>query len=144
MGDPVAIEGPLYSLIQGPSKARLRWSKASRNSVQRAIKRHVATPEQSIMDYLEKHDEITNRVASDWHSFREFDEKGFYRLRDSGLLTQVPNRSQAKKAWHKAPTGGSNNGTKNLAAWGPLRNSGGPAEASPTAPRWPVHSQGDA
>ena len=25
----------------------------------------------------------------------------FYRLRDTGVLEQVPNRSQAKKAWQK-------------------------------------------
>jgi ATP-dependent DNA helicase RecG len=63
----------------------------------------LATPEQSIMDYLENHDEITNRVARALTGIRSENsmKEVFYRLRDSGSLEQVPHRSQAKKAWRK-------------------------------------------
>jgi len=63
----------------------------------------LATPEQSIMDYLENHAEITNRVARELTGIRSENsmKEVFYRLRDSRVLEQVPNRSQAKKAWQK-------------------------------------------
>jgi ATP-dependent DNA helicase RecG len=63
----------------------------------------LATPEQSIMDYLENHDEITNRIARELTGIKSENsmKEVFYRLRDSGLIEQVPNRSQAKKAWRK-------------------------------------------
>ena len=72
----------------------------------------LATPEQSIMDYLENHDEITNRTARALTGIRSENsmKEVFYRLRDSGLLAQVPNRSQAKKAWYKVPK--TENGTE--------------------------------
>lgn len=65
----------------------------------------LATPEQSIMDYLENHAEITNRIARELTGIRSENsmKEVFYRLRDRKLLRQVPNRSQAKKAWEKAP-----------------------------------------
>lgn len=63
----------------------------------------LATPEQSVMDYLENHSEITNRVARELTGIRSENsmKEVFYRLRDSGLLEQVPDRSQARKAWRK-------------------------------------------
>jgi ATP-dependent DNA helicase RecG len=63
----------------------------------------LATPEQSIMDYLENHPEITNRVARELTGIRSENsmKEVFYRLRDSGVLEQVPERSRAKKAWRK-------------------------------------------
>ncbi|MEX2661220.1 MAG: ATP-binding protein [Vicinamibacterales bacterium] len=63
----------------------------------------LATPEQSIMDYLENHTEITNRIARALTGIRSENsmKEVFYRLRDSGQIDQVPNRSQAKKAWRK-------------------------------------------
>jgi ATP-dependent DNA helicase RecG len=66
----------------------------------------LATPEQSIMDYLGNHQEITNRVARELTGIRSENsmKEVFYRLRDSGVLEQVPNRSQAKKAWRKKVT----------------------------------------
>lgn len=65
----------------------------------------LATPEQSIMDYLENHDEITNRTARQLTGIGSENSMKvvFYRLRDRKLLRQVPGRSQAKKAWEKAP-----------------------------------------
>jgi ATP-dependent DNA helicase RecG len=66
----------------------------------------LATPAQSIMDYLENHDEITNRTARTLTGIRSENsmKEVFYRLRDAGDLEQVPDRSQAKKAWRKPIT----------------------------------------
>ena len=75
-----------------------------KNSVVVKIKHEpLATPEQAVMDYLENHPEITNRVARELTGIRSENsmKEVFYRLRDSGVLEQVPQRSQAKKAWRK-------------------------------------------
>jgi ATP-dependent DNA helicase RecG len=63
----------------------------------------LATPAQSIMDYLENHEEITNKIARQLTGIRSENsmKEVFYRMRDSGLIEQVPDRSQAKKAWRK-------------------------------------------
>jgi ATP-dependent DNA helicase RecG len=65
----------------------------------------LATPEQSIMDYLENHPEITNRTARELTGIRSENsmKEVFYRLRKAGQIDQVPGRSQAKKAWYKVP-----------------------------------------
>lgn len=65
----------------------------------------LATPEQSIMDYLENHSEITNRTARELTGIRSENsmKEVFYRLRKSGMIDQVPDRSQARKAWEKVP-----------------------------------------
>jgi ATP-dependent DNA helicase RecG len=64
----------------------------------------LATPEQSVMDYLENHSEITNRVARELTGIRSENsmKEVFYRLRDSGQIEQVPDRPQSKKAWRKS------------------------------------------
>lgn len=66
----------------------------------------LATPEQSVMDYLENHDEITNRTARALTGIRSENSMKmvFYRLRDSGLLEPVPARSQARAAWRRVQT----------------------------------------
>jgi ATP-dependent DNA helicase RecG len=63
----------------------------------------LATPEESIMDYLENHPEITNRTARALTGIRSENsmKEVFYRLRDRGLIDQVRDRSQARKAWYK-------------------------------------------
>lgn len=70
----------------------------------------LATPEQSVMDYLENHDEITNRIARQLTGIRSENsmKEVFYRLRDRGDIEMVAGRSQAKKAWRKrsSPTDG--------------------------------------
>jgi ATP-dependent DNA helicase RecG len=65
----------------------------------------LATPEQSVMDYLENHSEITNRIARELTGIRSENsmKEVFYRLRDRGLIAQVPHRSQTKRAWQKVP-----------------------------------------
>jgi ATP-dependent DNA helicase RecG len=68
----------------------------------------LATPEQSVMDYLENHDEITNRVARELTGIRSENsmKEVFYRLRDSRVLEPVPHRSQARAAWRKKTSTG--------------------------------------
>lgn len=63
----------------------------------------LATPEQSVMDYLENHDEITNRIARELTGIRSENsmKEVFYRLRDSGLIERIQGRSQARAAWRK-------------------------------------------
>lgn len=65
----------------------------------------LATPEQSVMDYLENHDEITNRIARELTGIKSENSMKmvFYRLRDSGTIEPVPGRSQARAAWRKKP-----------------------------------------
>ena len=66
----------------------------------------LATPAQSVMDYLENHQEITNRIARALTGIKSENSMKlvFYRLRDSGVIEPVPERSQAKAAWRKKAT----------------------------------------
>jgi ATP-dependent DNA helicase RecG len=68
----------------------------------------LATPEQSIMDYLENHPEISNSTARKLTGIRSENsmKEVFYRLRKAGVIDQVPNRPQSKKAWHKVKQDG--------------------------------------
>jgi ATP-dependent DNA helicase RecG len=68
----------------------------------------LASPEESIMDYLENHAEITNRIARELTGIRSENsmKEVFYRLRKRGLIDQVPHRSQTKKAWYKVKADG--------------------------------------
>lgn len=63
----------------------------------------LATPEQSVMDYLENHSEITNRIARELTGIRSENsmKEVFYRLRDLKLIERITGRSQAKAAWRK-------------------------------------------
>ena len=63
----------------------------------------LATPEQSVMDYLENHSEITNRVARQLTGIRSENsmKEVFYRLKSRTLIEPVPGRSQAKAAWRR-------------------------------------------
>ena len=64
----------------------------------------LAAPEESVMDYLENHDMITNRIArqltgiTSENSMKEV----FYRLAKSHLIERVPGRLGAAAAWQKA------------------------------------------
>ena len=63
----------------------------------------LASPEESVMDYLHNHDTITNRIArqltgiSSENSMKEV----FYRLAKSRLIERVPDRKGASAAWRK-------------------------------------------
>jgi ATP-dependent DNA helicase RecG len=64
----------------------------------------LASPEESVMDYLHNHETITNRIArqltgiASENSMKEV----FYRLAKSGLIARVPDRKGASAAWQKS------------------------------------------
>jgi ATP-dependent DNA helicase RecG len=100
----------LNTAFAAMKKLRLRppTLKELKNAVVVSIKHEpLATPEQTVMDYLENHPEITNRVARELTGIRSENsmKEVFYRLRDSGVLEQVPGRSQARKAWRRRAAG---------------------------------------
>lgn len=67
----------------------------------------LATPEESVMDYLSNHPEITNRIARELTGITSENtmKEVFYRLAKRNLIQRVPNRSGASAAWQKY-TGG--------------------------------------
>lgn len=69
------------------------------------ILRHesLGSPEQLVMEYLDKHDEISNSISRDLTGIKSENtmKEVFYRLRDRGLLEQIPERLGNKAAWRK-------------------------------------------
>lgn len=65
----------------------------------------LASPEESVMDYLQNHGSITNRVARELTGITSENtmKEVFYRLRDTHLIERVPGRSAAAAAWRKKP-----------------------------------------
>lgn len=63
----------------------------------------LATPGDAIMKFLESHDQITNRQARDITGIRSENlvKREFYKLRDVGLLEQIPELKGPKSAWRK-------------------------------------------
>lgn len=63
----------------------------------------LATPGDAIMQFLETHDRITNRQARDITGIRSENlvKREFYKLRDTGLLEQIPELKGPKSAWRK-------------------------------------------
>lgn len=63
----------------------------------------LASPEEAIMEYLETHDEIVNRVARQITGIASENsmKNVFYRLRDRGLIEPVPGRTGFASAWRK-------------------------------------------
>ena len=74
------------------------------NSVQ-VILRHepLASPEQAVMGYLENHAEITNSIARELTGVKSENSMKdiFYRLRDRGMIEQVPEKKGRASAWRK-------------------------------------------
>jgi ATP-dependent DNA helicase RecG len=67
----------------------------------------LASPEQLVMEYLDTHGEITNLIARDLTGIRSENSMKdvFYRLRNRGLLEQVPGKLVGNKAaWQKKST----------------------------------------
>lgn len=69
------------------------------------ILRHenLASPEQLVMEYLDSHDEITNSIGRELTAIRSENtmKEVFYRLRNRGLLEQVPGKRGSASAWRK-------------------------------------------
>ena len=63
----------------------------------------LATPGDAIMSFLEGHDRITNKQARDITGIRSENlvKREFYKLRDAGLLEQIPELRGPKSAWRK-------------------------------------------
>jgi ATP-dependent DNA helicase RecG len=63
----------------------------------------LASPEESVMDYLANHAEITNRVARELTGIRSENTMKlvFLRLAKSNLIERIPGRKGASSAWRK-------------------------------------------
>jgi ATP-dependent DNA helicase RecG len=63
----------------------------------------LASPEESVMDYLHNHSEITNRVARELTSITSENsmKEVFLRLQKRGLIERVPGKLGASAAWRK-------------------------------------------
>jgi ATP-dependent DNA helicase RecG len=76
------------------------------NSVVVSIKHDpLASPEESVMDYLANHAFITNRIARELTGITSENsmKEVFYRLAKSGLIERVPGKRGAAAAWQKCP-----------------------------------------
>ena len=63
----------------------------------------LATPEEAVLKYLENHNEIRNSTARELTGIRSENQmkEVFYRLRDRGLIEQVPEKKGNASAWRK-------------------------------------------
>ena len=63
----------------------------------------LASPEESVMDYLENHDTITNRIARQLTGIESENtmKEVFYRLAKRSLIERVPDLKGAAAAWQK-------------------------------------------
>ena len=63
----------------------------------------LASPEESVMDYLSNHAAITNRIARELTGITSENsmKEVFYRLADAGLIERVPGKMGAAAAWQK-------------------------------------------
>lgn len=61
----------------------------------------LATPEEAVLEYLNKHGEIKNKVAREITGIRSENQMKdvFYRLRGQGLIERVPDRRGNAAAW---------------------------------------------
>jgi len=65
----------------------------------------LASPEEAVMEYLETHEEIVNRVGREITGIASENsmKNVFYKLRDRGLIEPVPGRIGFGSAWRKIP-----------------------------------------
>lgn len=96
----------LNTAFQAMEKLRLKPPiiEEQDNSVLVTLKHEtLASPEQLVMEYMETHEEITNLVARDLTGIRSENsmKEVFYRLRNRGILEQVPGKLGNKAAWRK-------------------------------------------
>lgn len=63
----------------------------------------LASPEELVLNYLNTHPEITNRIARDITGIRSENtmKNVFLRLKDRGLIEPIPERKGAASAWQK-------------------------------------------
>ena len=63
----------------------------------------LAQPEESVMDYLSNHPEITNKIARDLTGITSENsmKEVFLRLKKRSLIEPVPGKAGAASAWRK-------------------------------------------
>jgi ATP-dependent DNA helicase RecG len=63
----------------------------------------LASPEESVMDYLENHEEITNRIGRELTGITSENtmKEVFYRLAKSNQIQRVGGKLGASAAWEK-------------------------------------------
>jgi ATP-dependent DNA helicase RecG len=63
----------------------------------------MASPEESVMDYLANHAEITNRIARELTGIRSENtmKLTFLRLAKANLIQRIPDRKGAASGWQK-------------------------------------------
>jgi ATP-dependent DNA helicase RecG len=71
--------------------------------VVRILHEALASPEESVMEYLETHDEIVNRIGREITGIASENsmKNVFYRLRDRDLIEPVPGRIGFASAWRR-------------------------------------------
>jgi ATP-dependent DNA helicase RecG len=94
----------LNTAFEAMEKLRLkRPTIEERSNSVMVVLRHesLGSPEQLVMDYLKSHAEITNAIGRDLSGIKSENsmKEVFYRLRDSGVLEQVPEKRGNKAAW---------------------------------------------
>ena len=99
----------LNTAFKAMQKLRLKPPKIEEveNSVLVTIKHDpLASPEESVMDYLENHEIITNRIARELTGISSENtmKEVFYRLNKNGLIERIPLRQGASAAWRKKIT----------------------------------------
>ena len=88
--------------------ARLRLQPPEIYETETSVAVHIkheplASVEATIMFYLEKHKEITNKIARKETGIRSEGtiKEAFYKLRDRGLIEAVPGRARSNAAWRQ-------------------------------------------
>lgn len=65
----------------------------------------LATPQEAIMEFLQKHETITNKQARDITGIKSENavKSEFYKLRDTGVIEMIPELKGNKAAWRRKP-----------------------------------------
>jgi ATP-dependent DNA helicase RecG len=101
----------LNTAFAAMSKLRLRTpvvDETANSVVVRILHEALASPEETVMEYLDTHDEIVNRIGREISGIASENsmKNVFYRLRDRGLIEPVPGRIGFASAWRKRKSGG--------------------------------------
>lgn len=98
----------LNTAFEAMSKLRLKAPEIVEleNSVLVYIRHErLASPEEMVREYLEKHDEITNAQGRKLTGIKSENsmKRVFWKLRDRDLIEMIPGRALCKSAWRKKP-----------------------------------------
>ena len=109
----------LNTAFAAMSKLRLKppLIKELENSVLVTIRHELlASPEEAVMEYLNSHEEIVNRVGREITGITSENsmKNVFYKLRDRGLIEPVPGRIGFASAWRKRQPKDTSSGQRTL------------------------------